>query len=451
MALSGLEIFKLLPKTNCRDCGRPTCLAFAMQLAQKKANLSDCPHVSDEAKAALDEASAPPIRGVTFGTGERALKMGEETVLFRHEEKFYNPAGIAVRVPDTLSPDELREKYKRIQALRFVRVGMDIEVEAAAIENASGDDAKFKEAAKIAAEETDLLPALISETPEHISQALEVCADKRPLIHAATKDNWKEMAALAKAKSCPLVVSAPSLEELADLTGQVKGEGVEDLVLDFATTDPKHVLQLLTRARRAALKKTFRQLGYPTIVFTGVDDPFDDSARACVFMAKYASLIVVNTDEPWAILPILTVRQNIYTDPQKPIQVEPKLYPVGEPDSKSPVLFTTNFSLTYYTVEGDVEASRVPAHILVVDTEGTSVLTAYSGDKLSEKTVAKAMKDVDLESVVDHKKIIIPGLIAVMSGKLEEESGWQVLVGPRESSAIPTYLKTVWPKEIGAA
>jgi len=255
MALSGLEIFKLLPKTNCRDCGRPTCLAFAMQLAQKKANLSDCPHVSDEAKSALDEASAPPIRGVTIGSGDRALKMGEETVLFRHDEKFYNPAGIAVRVRDTLSPDDLREKYKRIQALRFVRVGMDLEVEAAAVENASGEAAKFEEAVKIAAEETDLVLVLMSETPEHICRALEVCADKRP---------------------------APSLEELADLTGKVTAEGVEDLVLDFVSTDPKTLLQSLTMARRAALKKTFRQLGYPSIAFTGVDDPFDDSARACM-------------------------------------------------------------------------------------------------------------------------------------------------------------------------
>ncbi len=451
MALSGLEIFKLLPKTNCRDCGRPTCLAFAMQLAQKKANLSDCPHVSEEAKAALDEASAPPIRGVTIGVGERAIKIGEETVLFRHDEKFYNPAGVAVRVPDTLAPDELRERYKRIAALRFVRVGMDIELEGAAIENSSADAEKFKQAAEIAANETDLLLVLISDSPGNMAAALKASANKRPLIHAADKDNWKEMAALAKTEKCPLVARASTLEELADLTEQIKGEGVEDLVLDFATTDPKQLLTNLTISRRAALKRTFRPFGYPPIIFTGADDPFEEAARACMFMAKYAGLIVVNSDEPWTILPLLTTRQNIYTDPQKPIQVEPKVYTVGEPNSKSPVLFTTNFSLTYYTVEGDVEASRVPAYILVVDTEGTSVLTAYSGDKLSEKTVAKAMQDNKLEEIVEHKKIIIPGFVAVMSGKLEEASGWQVLVGPRESSAIPTYLKTVWPKEIGAA
>ena len=200
----------------------------------------------------------------------------------------------------------------------------------------------------------------------------------------------------------------------------------------------------LTLIRRLALKKSFRPLGYPMIAFATAGTPETQIARAAGLVCKYAGIVVIDTVEPWALLAILTARQNLYTDPQKPVQVEPKLYAVGEAGPTSPVLFTTNFSLTYYTVESDVEASRIPSWILCVDTEGTSVLTAYSGDKLNEKTVAKAMKAANLETVVKHKRLIIPGYVAVMSGKLEEETGWEILVGPRESSIIPRYLKEIW-------
>jgi acetyl-CoA decarbonylase/synthase complex subunit gamma len=255
------------------------------------------------------------------------------------------------------------------------------------------------------------------------------------------------MAKVAKENSCPLVAAADSLEALADLTEKIKAEGLENIVLcppGGATGEMKELLHSLSDTRVLALKKVFRPLGYPTISFvTGVDDD-TQVASAASLICKYSGVVVVDTVEPYAILPMLTVVMNIYTDPQKPVQVEPKVYSIGEPDENSPVMFTTNFSLTYYTVESDVEASRVPSYILVVDTEGTSVLTAYSGDKLNEKTVADAMAKYGVESLVKHRKLIIPGYVAVMSGKLEEATNWEVMVGPRECSMLPKYLQEVW-------
>ncbi len=444
MALTGLDIYKLLPKTNCKKCGRPTCLAFAMQLAQKKANLSDCPDVSEEAKKVLGAASAPPIKLVTVGTGAKKVEVGEENVLFRHEEKFYHPTGVAVTIHDDLSDADFNERLKRINSLKISRVGTEIEIDLIAIINKSNNAQKFTEAAKKVSIGSHLSIILSSVSAENMKAALSACAEKRPLIHGANSGNCESMAALAKEKNCPMTVTAQTLEELADLAERAKKAGVEEIVLDVSGNNPKEVLQKLTKVRRAALKKNFRTLGFPMITFVCDDDPFQEISLASTYLVKYAGIVAVNVCESWAIMPLLTARTNLFTDPQKPIQVEPRLYAVGDAKEDSPVLFTTNFSLTYYTVEGEVEASRIPAFILSVDTGGTSVLTAYSGDKLNDKVVAKAMADAKVETKVKHKKLIIPGLVAVMSGKLQETLGWEILVGPREASGLPSYLKTVW-------
>jgi acetyl-CoA decarbonylase/synthase complex subunit gamma len=444
MALTGLDIFKLLPKTNCKKCGQPTCLAFAMQLAQKKVNLSQCPDISEAGKKALEGASAPPIRLVTIGEGARKLQIGQENVLFRHEEKFYRPTGIAVTLADDLDEAAFKARLDKINNLKFTRVGTQIEIDLVAIVNKSGKAEAFAGAAKAVAAGSQLNIILMSDSPENMKAAIAVCAARKPLIAVATAANLDAMTAIAKTSGCPIALRANSLEDAADLTQKIKAAGVEDIVLDLSNSDPKRILQDLTKVRRAALKRGFRPLGYPSMVVVQATDPHEEVAQVSTFVAKYAGIIVLNATEPWQLIPILTVRQNIYTDPQKPIQVEPKLYAVGEPNENSPLLFTTNFSLTYYTVEGDVEASRIPAWILAINTEGTSVLTAYSGDKLNEKIVAKAMKDQKVEEKVKHRKLIIPGYVAVMSGKLEEETGWEILVGPKESSVLPAYLKSVW-------
>jgi acetyl-CoA decarbonylase/synthase, CODH/ACS complex subunit gamma len=444
MALTGLDIFKLLPKTNCKKCGMPTCLAFAMQLAQKRAELSSCPDVSEEAKQTLAAAAAPPVRQVKFGTGDSQVQMGQETVLFRHEEKFYDPTILAATASDQLQGDDLVQRIKAINVLQFDRVGTHVAVNALALVNDSGSPESFAATAAVAMENSNLALILISDSPPAMGAALGKCAGKVPLIASASASTVEAMAKLAKENKCPLVVKAESLDGLADLTEKAKGAGVEDIVLSLEGTPLKDQLYGGSAIRRLALKKSFRALGYP--VFSLASGKTDDEriSAGASLICKYSSVVVVDSVNPAVFLPLLTTVMNIYCDPQKPVQVESKLYAIGEPDETSPVLFTTNFSLTYYTVESDVEASRVPAHILVVDTEGTSVLTAYSGDKLNEKAVADTMNKLDIEKQVSHRKLIIPGYVAVMSGKLEEATGWDVMVGPRESSLLPKYLQEVW-------
>ena len=447
MALTAMDIFKLLPRTNCRDCGQATCLAFAMQIAQKRAKLEDCPHVSDEAMAALGAAAAPPIQLVAIGTGDKKIEIGNETQMFRHDEKFHHPCGVAIRVSDTLDGAALAAKIAKVNALKFVRVGLDIAADLIAIDNESGDAARFAAAAKAAADTSRCAIILMSDSPEAMKAAAEPIASQKPLLCGATAANAEAMAAVAKELKCPLVVSADGLEAVAELTEKCKAAGAEQMAINPSSADIKTGLTNLTLSRRAALKKQFRPLGYPPIAVVEADDPMDELLLATSFLLKYAGIVILRGDEPAEILPLLTARMNIYTDPQKPIQVEPKLYEVGEPGDGAPVMFTTNFSLTYYSVEGEVEASRVPSYILAVDTEGTSVLTAYSGDKLNEKTVKTAIDKSGVEGKVAHRKLIIPGYVAVLSGKIEEATGWQVLVGPKEASFIPKFLQQVWSQQ----
>ena len=444
MALTGLEIFKLLPKTNCKKCGMPTCLAFAMQLAQKRAELDACPYVSEEAKQTLAAAAAPPIRLVKFGSGDNQLQAGQETVMFRHEEKFYNPTVIGVTVSDKLAGDDLKKRIESVNSLQFERVGTKIAVSAIAVVNDSGSAPDFAKAAAAVKDASSLAIILVTDSPEAMTAAVDKTADAVPLLASATVDTAEAMAKIAKENNCPLVAKAESIEDLSDLTEKIKSQGVEDIVLNLQTENLRDKLYNLSRMRALSLKKAFRPLGYPTISFVTDADPDYQAAVAASLLCKYSGIVVLDTVEPYVFLPMLTAVMNLFTDPQKPVQVEPKVYPIGEPDENAPLMFTTNFSLTYYTVESDVEASRVPSFILVVDTEGTSVLTAYSGDKLNEKTVADAMAKNNVESLVKHRKLIIPGYVAVMSGKLEEATNWEVMVGPRECAMLPKYLREVW-------
>ncbi len=443
MALTGLDIFKLLPKTNCKKCGMPTCLAFAMQLAQKRAELDACPEVSEESKNTLAAAAAPPMKLVKFGTGETEVQVGQETAMFRHEEKFHNPSVLAPTIYDDLTDDQLAARIQAVNSLQFERVGEQIGIKAVTIINKSGAADTFASVATKVAASVKLALILCSENPGAIKAALGSTASQVPLIAAATLENVDKMAAIAKENKCPIVAKGASLEDLETLTEKIKAAGVEDIVLSLDTDSLKENLYSLSQMRTLALKKAFRPLGYPSLTaLIGGDD--DSQIAATSLICKYSGIVVLDTVNPAVYLTLLTVIMNIYSDPQKPVQVEPKLYSIGETTENSPVIFTTNFSLTYYTVESDVEASRVPCHILVVDTEGTSVLTAYSGDKLNDKAVADAITKSGIEDIVSHKKLIIPGYVAVMSGKLEEATGWETMVGPRESSMLPKYLQEVW-------
>ncbi len=446
MGLSGLEIYKLLPKTNCKECGFPTCLAFAMKLSQKGVELSACPYVSDEAKEQLAASAAPPIRLVTVGSDAKKIAVGNETVLFRHDKTFYNPPGLVVRVKDTLPPDEIGKLAQAVSGYSVERVGLTLTLDGFAVENASGDPARFAAAVEAVRSVADWPLVLMSQNPQAMAAALAK-AGQRPLIYAATADNWEAMAELAKKHPAPLAIQANNLDDLAALSEKVGNAGVQDIVLDPGTRGLADSLAVLTQLRRLALKKNFRLLGFPIITFPGegAEDADEEAVLAAEFVAKYGGIIVLDHFDPATVYPLLTLRLNIYTDPQKPIQVSPGVYEIGSPKAESPLLVTTNFSLTYFSVAGEVEASGVPSWLLICDSEGMSVLTAWAAGKFDAEKIAKTVKQFGVTDRLSHKKIVIPGFVATISGELEEElPGWEIRVGPREAVDITSYLRNVW-------
>lgn len=443
MGLTALEIYKHLPKKNCNECGVPTCLAFAMQLASLKVSLEKCPYVSEQAKALLAASAAPPIKLVKVGSGENEIGLGDETVLHRHDKTFYHPTGMAALVTDSMSDEELMKKVDEANALNFERVGMRIKLDMVAVKSITEEASKFEHAVSEVTKHTKLPLILMCQKPEVIAGALKHSAANKPLLHCATESNLEAMAKLAKEHKCPLVVHAPDLEKMVSLTEKVKGQGVEDIVLDFGHKPAARMLEALTVIRRLAIKKNLRALGYPVLVV--LENKEDEAMLGTIGIMKYASAVVFSDPAPWKIYPLLTLRQNIFTDPQKPIQVKPGVYDVGKPGPNSPLLFTTNFSLTFFTVQGDVEKSKVGAHLMVIDTEGLSVMTSFAAGKLTPELVAKNLDESGAKGKVSHTRLIIPGMVARMSGKLQELTGWHVIVGPRDSSGIPSFMKTLTP------
>ena len=422
--VSGIDIYKLLPKTNCGDCNVPTCMAFAMQVAAKKAALDQCPHVSDEAQSALGDAQAPPMRTVKIGVGDAEFSMGGETVLFRHEERFYHPTGVAIRVSNALPDAEIDAKLDAVSKLHFTRVGEEIGVEFVAIDCEHADASCYSAAVKRVSEKTDLPLILVCPDPAILGASLNGVVALRPLIGPATEANWEAMADLAAQHKLPVFVRADTLEGLADLTEKLKGKGIEDLVLHPEASDLVAMLTKLTLLRRLALEKVYRPLGYPTLAFVAGEEGALEAITAGAAICRYAGIVVTDGVQPAEILPALTIRQNIYTDPQVPNAIEAKLYEIGNPGPDAPVILTTNFALTYFTVAGEVENSRVPTFISVVDTEGLGVLNAYADDKLTAEGIVKAVVAQGVMDRVSHNKLIIPGLVAVLRMEIQEESGW---------------------------
>jgi acetyl-CoA decarbonylase/synthase complex subunit gamma len=438
---TAMEIYKLLPKKNCGECKFPTCLAFAMQLANQKVALEACPYVSPEAKAALEESGAPPIRLVTIGAGENVARLGDETQLFRHDKTFYHPTVLGLIADDSNGVEAMKSGIEKARALSFDRVGQTVRVDSVAIRHSSGRVEDFLEAVKIASS-SSLAVILMTEDSELMAKALASCAPSRPLLYRATPSNFDPMVAVAKACGFPLVLGgSSSMDELAQMADKAKKAGVSDIVLEPSSPSAKQMLEDMTMLRRAAVKKKFRPLGYPTMAV--LDGSLKDHAKVALGVMKYSSMVLFDDAPVEFIYPILALRQNIFTDPQVPIQVKPGLYNVGQPNDKSPVLFTTNFSLTYFTVRADVEKSKIPVWLLVVDTDGQSVMTAFAAGKLTPESVASAVVAEKISEKSSRKEIVIPGQVSRMSGKLNELTGMKVVVGPRESSGLPKVLKSM--------
>ncbi len=452
MALTGVEIFKLLPKTNCKKCGYPTCLAFAMKLAQRQASLDLCPDVSEEAKQKLGEASAPPVRPITFGTGDKAVKMGEETVLFRHDKRFVNPCVFALTIQDTLSEEAINTKIDEVLNSEIERVGQKLRIDAIALTNDSNDIGKFEAAAKIIVKKAPDVPVILcSENPGAAEATVKLFADKKPILYGANSGNAEAMANIAKNYKAILGVTASAssasggggLDELSTLTEKIKSLGVQDIVIDSGARKAIDILKDNTLIRRAAIKKNFKPLGYPIITFAIREDSLMEALIGTIAVAKYSSIIVLSSIEKWKNLAFFTLRQNLYTDPQVPMQVEQKIYKIGEPSPTSPLLITTNFSLTYFIVSGEIENSKVPSYLAVMDCEGLSVLTAWAAGKFTAARIAEFIKESGIENTINHRDLVIPGYVAILSGAIEDKlEGWKIKVGPREANGIPAFLRS---------
>jgi acetyl-CoA decarbonylase/synthase complex subunit gamma len=439
--LTGLQIQKLLPKTNCKECGSNTCLAFAMKLAAQKAELSECPYASDEAKQILGAASEPPVKCIELGS-DKSVKLGEETVLYRHEKTFVNQTVLAVNVNDADSPAKIDKTLNSIKDYVLERVGEVLVVNMVSVTQKSNDANAFVALAKKAWDVTKKPLVLRSSDADALAAAAKAVKGSHSVISAASENNADKLVAAAKENEHALVITADDLNGLAVLAGKIKEIGFNNIILQYPTLSLAEQFQVNSIARRAALKDNYKAMGYPGIRFAESGDIMADTVSAITDICKYGGIFVLPEFDPAQLVALMTLRLNIYTDPQKPIQVEPKLYPVGEPDAKSPVFVTTNFSLTYFIVSGEIENSGKSAWLLVPECEGMSVLTAWAAGKFSGSSIAKFAKEIGIDNLVSTREIVIPGYVAQISGELEESlPGWKVLVGPQEAGDLESFIK----------
>ena len=442
MALSGLDIFKLLPKTNCGDCGVPTCMAFAMKIAQKKAELSSCPHASEEAKAALGAASEPPVRLVKIGAGN-GPEVGGETVLFRHEKSFFHPTGIGLEIRTSQGEDKILDDVRELEGYRAERVGEVLKADLFFISHDSAEKAAFLRAVSLA--KANSTKGLVIDCPdeEALKEGLELLRNDRPAIYLRRPLTERDIE-MAKTSGASLVITASLPKDLTDQTENARQAGLTNLILNCQGNGLGGAIQNNAILRRSALKKSFKPFGFPLFTRIADADGFESLAASAALLCKYASIIILPRFDKALLYTLFTLRQNIYTDPQKPIQVDPRIYAIGDPTPDSPVFVTTNFSLTYFIVSGEIENSGTSAHLVVCDTEGQSVLTAWAAGKFVPEKIAKFIKDIKLDEKVKTRKIVIPGFVAQISGELEEKlPGWEVIVGCQEAADIPSFVKSV--------
>lgn len=444
MALKASDIQKKLPdggKKNCKECGFPTCFAFAMKLASGAVSVQKCPYLPPEVKTELEEGLAPPIKLVTIGTGANAFSIGEEEVIYRHEKTFYRPSGIAILISDKEEEGVISSKIGKLKTFQFDRVGQKLQANLYALKYEGNADQYLDLVKRVAAEGFPVI--LICEDLDTLFKARDLIADKNPLLYPITKENLDAALPKLKAKPAPIGIKANGIEEMIPITKRLKEEGILDIVLDPSPKSLKEMIRDYTLIRRAALKKTFRPLGYPimSLPFMLAENKMEEILLASAGVIKYAGIVILSDFEKEMLYPLLVLRQNIFTDPRVPLAVEQKIYEIGAVSPESPVLLTTNFALTYFAVASEIENSKIPAYLCVKDTEGLCVLAAWSTGKFSGDTAGPFLKKIGIGDKVKNKRVIIPGFAARIKGELEEElQGWEVIVGPREASDLPAYL-----------
>ncbi len=443
MALTGIQILKMLPKKNCGECNIPTCLAFAMKVAAGQIEIEECPYVTDEAKATIGEASAPPIRTVKVGAGDAEFTAGGETCLFRHEKRFENQTGIAVLVSTDEDTASVDGKIKRANDFVYERVGVMMRNNLVAIKDTGNG-----ELAAMAKKVMDTAPnqaiILMSDNVDALKAGAEACGANKPILFGANGDNTDAFVALAKDTGCVIGVKGKNLDDLVETADKLLAAGIKDMVIDTGARTMRGALEDNVVARRSAVNDKFKALGFPSITFPCemTDDLMMEGMIGSVLMAKYAAITVLSDIQGDILFPLLLEQLNIFTDPQRPMVVSEDIYPITGPDENSPVLITCNFSLTYFIVSGEIEGSKIPSWLLIKDTEGLSVLTAWAAGKFGADLIAVFVKKCGIEDKVKHRELIIPGYLATIKGELEEElPEWTITIGPREAGHLPAFLK----------
>ncbi len=439
MALKGLDIFKLTPKTNCKECGNPTCMAFAMKVAQGAVSLDKCPHMSAEALAQLSEATAPPMKTIKIGAGAEEHSLGGETVLYRHEKTFVSRNLFSV----AMTAANFDEKWEAIKAVDYERISERMYVETLTLVY-EGDVNAYTELVKKAAE-TGRTLILNCGCVDAARAALEICAAGKPILNGAQADNAAEMSDLATEFGVVLGVSGADLDELHATVEALEAKGNKNLVLNVSSASAKEAYAEAVQIRRAAIKDNDRSFGYPAIVNVAAIAPGDmhlQQALASLFTIKYGSIIVMDIMTYAEALPLYGERQNVFTDPQKPMTVEPKIYPLNGADASAPVVATVDFALTYFLVSAELERSGVPVNLMITDAGGYSVLTSWAAGKFSAGSISKFIQENGIEEAVSSRKLIIPGKVAVLKGELEERlPAWEIITAPNEAVELVKFMK----------
>ena len=440
MAVKGLDIFKLSPKKNCKECGSPTCMAFCMKVAQGAVPITKCPYMSEEAIALLSEATAPPMQTITVG----AHKLGGETVMMRHEKTLVNRNLFAATLCTCMDDATVEARLEGIKKVDYERIGEREMVECVFVHDA-GDCAKFVELCKKAAALPDRTVIIDTKDVETAKAAVEAIKDSKPILNGANKDNFNDMNEIAKAAGLVLGVSGTDLSELHDTVAALEKAGNKNLILDVTAPTIKETFANAVLVRRTAIKDGDRTFGYPSIVNLGVlcnHDEHLETALAAMFVVKYGSIIVMDKVGYAEALPLYGLRQNIFTDPQKPMKVAPGIYPINGATPDDPCALTVDFALTYFLVSGELERSKVPVNLLITDASGMSVLTAWAAGKFSSTSVKKFFDEFDIASKINNRTLIIPGKVAVMKGEIQDKlPEWNVVVGTREAVELVKYLR----------
>lgn len=452
MKVTAMDIYRLLPQTNCAECGEASCMAFATKLSEKEIELELCTELDEEQFEKLESMLAPAVREITIGKGDKSTIIGGDEVLYRYELTYYNETSLIIDVSDNMDDAALQERVKTIEEAEFERTGEKLRLNAIALRNASGDKDRFAEiAGKLKKAKLPLV--LCSLDPDTMEAALEVVGDERPLIYAATENNMEDMGNLAIKYDCPITIFVQNdLEKMKEISRTLRAKGIKDIVLDPSTYVGDGIgdtIDNFVMIRRLAVEENdedfrFPIMGIPAVTWLYETDEIQagikEATVAATLMNKYADILIVHGTDIWELIPILTLRQSLYTDPRKPQAVDPGVYEFGELDENAPVLLTTNFALTYYTVEGDLKSGKANCYLLVLDTEGRAVDVSIAGNQFNGESVADLIKESGIEDKVKTRTLIIPGLAAPVSGDVEDESGWEVLVGPRDSSAAADFL-----------